>query len=164
MSRLRQMSALLERIELLNAYINVTLLPADHPRRVAWKGGIPTPFSVWQPHVEELTLWTDCFYHIAWRAVCITASTNPKAFPGLGTITAVGIRDVRNHLIQHPQASALAQAWTLSAEAGPRLKPLEHRPGSKAPDDRGVFANAEEFRTTVNASLEHATRSLGNPA
>ena len=48
--------------------------------------------------VNELELQTECFYWIAGRARTII-----KLMPGLETFEAVGVRNVRNKLIEHPE-------------------------------------------------------------
>jgi hypothetical protein len=162
--RLRQLNALIERIELLNEYVIVELLPDGHYRRERWKGGIPAPFSVWMPHSEELLMWADSFYLLAWRALEIADQTEPKAFFGMPRIAAVGVRDVRNRLLQHPEVTALAQAWSFSPDDGPIIKPTHSRPGSAAPDDPGLFVNARELRTNLDRAFTRAVQVLQSDA
>jgi hypothetical protein len=159
-TRLRQLGALYARIELLNEYVQLQGLPDDHYRVMRWKGGPPAPFAAWIPHVEELIMWVDAFYFIAWRALEVVNETAPEAFPRVRKIKAPGVRDVRNHLLQHPDDTATVQAWAFHPDDGPVVKPLEHRRDSNSPEDRGLFVNAREFRDKVNAALEAAIPEL----
>ena len=85
----------------------------------------------------ELRLSTEAFYYFAARFIKIL-----KCFPKLKTFDAPGIRNVRNHLIEHPDVTQ--QDWGYSARTGPALKSTTPRhPGKKhVPLDAGLFVNA----------------------
>ena len=162
--RLRELSAMYGRVHDLNDFLlTKSHRPVADFRLERWRGREPTSMFPALPLISELILFVDCFYFVAWRALEIVTST-PPVFPWLPGIKAVGIRDVRNHLIQHPskQGSRIfAQSWEFGdPEAGPRVKPF--RPGGRPNrfPDRGMFRNAAEFRDGLDRAVVAATQHL----
>jgi hypothetical protein len=102
---------------------------------------------------EMLELFTECFYFIAWRLREIL-----RLLPGLTKFDAPGVRAVRNQLIEHPDPEAQSHlpAFQIDDKVGPMLKPFL-REGSQ-PIDRGLWVNAEEFRTNLERVLAKELR------
>lgn len=101
----------------------------------------------------EARLLTEAFYYFAFRAVVIF-----KSLPQLKSFDPVGVRTVRNKLIEHPekQSHVYVQNFSTGRLEGPVLK------GGRPPDqsqhfqDRGLNLNAEEFRDRLEAALNKA--------
>jgi hypothetical protein len=122
---------------------------------------------------EEILLFTETFYHFAWRLVEVLRSTSSKSsFEGFIKLKAEGIQTVRNHLVQHPErqkTKIFRPAFSISsngAGAGPVLKSLGPVV-QLLPDkveavydgpDRGLFVNAQELHDEI---LEILRTKLG---
>ena len=102
----------------------------------------------------ELKLSTEAFYYFAARFIKVL-----NCFPELKHFEAPGVRNVRNHLIEHPGVTD--QSWGYSANTGPALKSIGPRPPGKenVPLDAGLFVNAAELRDL----LERRLRKLLTP-
>ncbi len=117
---------------------------------------------------EEVRLFSEMFYFVAWRLREVFNSPKPRAFPNLRQIKAKGIRNVRNVLIEHPEHGKPVpnyRQWLMVTDDGPVLKSSEVlvRGGSvSAPDesvDRGLYVNADELRREMEACLGEALGS-----
>ena len=90
----------------------------------------------------EIELLSESFYYLAWRLRQIVVR-----LPGFKSLGATGIRDVRNHLLEHPEKFSKALnpnfMYGLDLPNGPVLKPFGARQG--AIHDRGLYANASEL-------------------
>ena len=104
---------------------------------------------------------TESFYWVAHRALLVTLS-----LPGLRGFRADGIRDVRNHLLAHPESAnsgVVSTSSGFSFAAGPQVKPVRSDPQAKVWVDAGLFANALEFSANLNRSVATAV-SAPDPA
>ena len=101
--------------------------------------------------MENLELFTECFYLLAWRLRGVL-----RSLPLLGSFDCIGVRNVRNRLIEHPDPrdQPLLPAFSLDDEKGPILKPFIG-PDGKILDD-GLWENAKEFKKNVNRLLKLA--------
>jgi len=103
---------------------------------------------------EEILLFTETFYHFAWRLVEVLNSSK-FSFEGFSKRKprAEGIRYVRNLLIQHPEkheTKILRPSFTMAAASGPVLKAVRLGPDTvDAVYDRGLFANAQELHDEI---------------
>jgi hypothetical protein len=104
----------------------------------------------------EMRLYVEAFYYFAFR---IRNILRRDLLPGLKFFECVGVRDVRNHLIEHPEgksAGDIQQSFGFDPERGMTLK------GSMAfaqPDtfrDPGFRANSCEFKAALNRVLRTA--------
>ena len=105
----------------------------------------------------QLKLSAESFYYFAARLTKIL-----QRFPHLKNFDPPGVRDVRNHLIEHPdKASGVTQQnWSFGGEAGPAFKNIR-RPNQKhVPIDRGLFINAGELRDNLERRLLVAIESI----
>lgn len=108
---------------------------------------------------HEAWMLTEAFYMFAWRAlerVSERARPNPQECYGLKRRVAAGVRDVRNHLLEHLQEVAFETPNILWSDAasGPVLKALRSDDQrAKLPVDRGLFVNAVEFQDVLADAL-----------
>ena len=99
---------------------------------------------------DELRLYGEAFYYFAFRA-CRALESLTRLEPMLALrFEPEGVRDVRNHLIEHPEKSngAHVVGWSYACPEGLILNDPD------APDaedeefiqrDRGLYPNADEF-------------------
>jgi hypothetical protein len=83
-----------------------------------------------------------------------------RNLPGLRRFDPPGVRDVRNHLIEHPEGrSSRVLMWSLhwSRDRGPGLKTSRALGTSEAFPDAGLFANTTEFFLNLYSLLTEAT-------
>ncbi|RDV05228.1 hypothetical protein DXH78_12005 [Undibacter mobilis] len=90
-----------------------------------------------------LELLTEAFYFVGWRTVLAL-----RLLPGLKNFESVGMRDVRNRIIEHPDkpSGIVNQQFSVGRVdegEGPRLKGAP--PGETRFLDNGLLANAKEF-------------------
>lgn len=101
----------------------------------------------------EIELHTETFYYIAHRIWKI-AESKKEPLPGLKSFKCIGVRNVRNQLLEHPEGSGLlAQSFMVGGEQGPTLKPDPQNEQDKF-TDKGLEANALEFRTNLERLLD----------
>jgi hypothetical protein len=101
----------------------------------------------------ELKVYVEAFYFFAWRLRCVV-----RCLPGFRGFESRGVRDVRNHLVEHPEKAGgfTQQAWSWGGEEGPRLKPYrDPRRGGECVD-RGFYVNAFELRDNLEQRLRSA--------
>jgi len=119
---------------------------------------------------EEVRLFTEMFYLVAWRLMEVLNGSGSRAFPSVCKIKGRSIRDVRNHLIQHPEKRKPVPDYRqrlIVTDAGPVLKTstvlVRGATGRSEPDeasvDRGLYVNAEELRGELDACLINALSS-----
>jgi hypothetical protein len=88
----------------------------------------------------ELGIQAEAFYYLAHRAIkCVQFATGNKKF------SPIGVRDVRNHLIEHPRA--LHWDFQYHKPEGVVMKPFRDATDDSLTvlRDAGLFLNAEEF-------------------
>lgn len=179
--RLEQMGWLLDRIRDLERRASVPterarLAFASHLERLARDGldfaSVPPSPDMAMTAEEiresdlaqfEMRLYSDAFYFFAGRArALVRHKANP--LPGLGSFEAAGVRDVRNHLIEHPEGSAshvFALSWAWGGPQGPVLKAVRHEGQEDTFPDAGLYVNAQVFRDHLEALLTSAIANLG---
>lgn len=102
----------------------------------------------------EAELFTDAFYWVAWRLRDVV-----RRLPNLKNFDAVGIRTVRNHLVEHPEKNLSVtpvRDFVLSAAEGVVLRPDTVRKQDDDPIDEGLVANATELRDRLRDALKRA--------
>lgn len=113
---------------------------------------------------NEVRLFAEMFYLVAWRLRVVLNGPPPREFPNLQRIEAKSIREVRNLLIEHPEHGSPVPNYTqrlIVTDTGPVLKSstvvIRVATGRSEPDedsvDRGLYVNAEEFRRELEACL-----------
>jgi hypothetical protein len=131
---------------------------------------------------ESITLFTESFYFFAWRlmeVLNIKDRDNRFRFPGLGTIEAEGIRNIRNQLLQHPERGykdsdkcrrRFVQGLVVT-DSGPVLRTTEVAimsatgetiPTDNSVDKEGLYVTAEKFRDELQAEFNRAIKSLAS--
>lgn len=131
---------------------------------------------------ESIALFTESFYFFAWRlmeALNVKDRDNRLSFPGLRKIEAGGIRDIRNHLLQHPEKNyknfdecrqRFTQGLTVT-DSGPVLRTtkmvIESATGKAIPagdsvDKEGLYVTAEKFRDELQEKFNRAINSLAS--
>jgi hypothetical protein len=131
--RLKQLVHILARFEALQAYRDESSEERD---RDEW---------------TEMHTYTEAFYWIASRLQQVM-----KQLPGL-SFKAAGVRDVRNHLIEHPEGKASGVIFGvigLRADVGPVIKTgrrLGHQEAKWT--DAGLKPNAEEYARNLERVL-----------
>ncbi len=106
----------------------------------------------------ELFIFTEWFYYTAWRLREIIHSKN-CGLPGLCGFEALGMRDVRNHILQHPEKYDVArqvQSTAIDDTVGPMLGNAYWSAPTKPFRDPGLYVNAFEFATNLQAVLTRA--------
>jgi hypothetical protein len=106
---------------------------------------------------SEIRVLTEAFYYFAARIRAI-AQAKSEPLPHL-SFECKGVRDVRNHLIEHPDRKdslVLSQSFSFGGTHGPVLK--DGRPATEPAvfPDRGLYWNAEEFESSFLLALERA--------
>lgn len=123
----------------------------------------------WVRSWEEVRLFTETFYFVAWRLVQVVRARGPFSFPGVNGIRARGVSRVRNQLLQHPEhrgETGNFQQWLTLTADGPVLMSntmiVRSHTGRVDPDDesrdRGLFLNADELRDELAAALKAALK------
>lgn len=105
----------------------------------------------------EIQLHVECFYYFAGRARSII-----RGMPKLKSFESEGVRNVRNHLIEHPEGNAskvLSRSFAFSGAAGPVVKAVRESSETAFPD-AGLFANAQEFAGNFETALMNAIQGF----
>lgn len=124
----------------------------------------------WLRGWDEVKLFTEMFYFIAWRLVRVVTARRAFSFPGIHGIRAKGVTRVRNQLLEHPEhrgEKGKYQQWLTLTSDRPVLKSntmiIRSDSGRVDPDegslDRGLFVNAVELHDELVATLKAAESS-----
>jgi hypothetical protein len=144
-SRLHQLDLILEHLQRALWYLN------------AVEPGDPT-FAAW----DQVVLFTESFYFIAWRIREVVHRTGTYALPGMKGVDFDGVKRFRNLLIEHPEkvktAPKIVRHFALGDD-GPVLKPdglVAGEAGFDEPKgaDHGLFVNAREIRDRLAERLD----------
>lgn len=105
-------------------------------------------------------LYAETFYYLAFRFRQIlttkNSATRKYTFPNLKSFEATGVRDVRNHLLEHPErrtSQVFSRDHSLGGLDGPKLK-IDTSGTDHV--DRGLFVNAAEFKQSLENLLIEA--------
>lgn len=153
--RLQQLDVILHRIRVLHSQearrrvkataLNDVAIGPEHYRLRSQGGRIKL----------ELGIQAEAFYYLAHRATkCIQYAVGSKKF------LPIGVRDVRNHLIEHPKA--LHWDFQYHKPEGVVMKPFRHTTDASVAvlRDAGLFLNAEEFARALIDFLPASARGL----
>jgi hypothetical protein len=135
--RLRQLDWLLIEVQRRELEHSAAMMAEEH--RAAFRAS------------DEIELLAECFYYVAFRAQRLIAS-----LPELGGFEAIGVRDVRNHLIEHPErkdSGVVNRGFQFGADRGPVLRAVRLDTDPKDWQDPGLYANAMEFRNKLVSLL-----------
>ena len=135
-------------------------VPASSEAAPSIVQAISDRFSAMADTALELRILTESFYYFAARVRTI-ARHNARPTPGLSSFECEGVRNIRNHLIEHPEGSAsrvFAQSFSFDRPDGPALKTGRPAPEPDVFPDPGLYRNAEEFESNLLQSLENAIK------
>ena len=110
---------------------------------------------------QDAEMLTEAFYYFAFRFRRVI-----RRVPGFEKFEAAGIRDVRNHLIEHPEtmSKVLDGSFKHGGAEGPVLKPIRSETQKDIALDRGLFINAAEMRGKLEGRLARLTGDDPAPA
>jgi hypothetical protein len=157
LNRLRQMGWLCHKIRMLEVYQNELLdefqsgqwpsegLAKDHPILLRSRS-----------NMFELQIMVESFYYFAFRSREVI-----RILPGLKNFECEGIRNVRNHLLEHPENptnGAIAGAFGFDNDAsGPKIKMVRFPSKNEKSPDNGLWINSIEFIENLSLKLNAAT-------
>lgn len=101
--------------------------------------------------IRELHSRTESIYHNLW-----SVGSRLNQLPKFKNFKPKGVRDVRNHLIEHTDNPKTSGATIFSfgiSTNGPVLRPTKPT-GVPAPNDKGLDVNIEEFFSSIVKILE----------
>jgi hypothetical protein len=111
-----------------------------------------------------MRLLTESFYYFAFRVRQILRNkTSPFLY--LHQFDSQGVRNVRNHLIEHPEGNdsrVFSQVFSFSQDSGMHLKAGRTEQEVGKHEDSGLKANAAEFVSKLNAALVKAIANFDN--
>ncbi len=106
---------------------------------------------------EPLEVLTEAFYWLAARTRSVV-----RQLPGLEKFEAEGVRNVRNHLLEHPEGKSsrvLVTSFASGGPQGPVVKGVRYDHHANVWPDKGLFVNAAEFAANLKARAEAAVPS-----
>lgn len=122
--------------------------------------------AAFEPHdkrqrelMELIELYSETFYWVAERAIKAA-----NALPGLKSLSAPGVRDARNHLIEHPEGKAsrvFNGGFGYGKPRGPVLAAARTDETPAVWPNAGVFVNADEFSNRYVKALRAARATTG---
>lgn len=109
-----------------------------------------------------MRIMTEAYYYFAFRLRQILRNkTHP--FFGLSSFESPGVRNVRNHLIEHPEGSSSGifnQTFSWSRETGMHLKSGRQVWEAGELQDAGFVAKSREYTEAFEAAIDRAGTSL----
>lgn len=103
----------------------------------------------------EMKLFTESFYYLAGRVRTITKH-HSAPLPRLGSFECVGVRNVRNHLLEHAEGAS-SQIFICSFGSGgpngPVIKAMRYGGQEQVFPDAGLYQNATEFKMNFEKVL-----------
>lgn len=98
----------------------------------------------------ELEMFAEAFYYFGFRTREVI-----RHLPGLKKFDCEGIRNVRNHRIEHPEKKngVIPNGFAYGYAHGPVLKGLRRGGQEEIQRDFGLFTNAQEFAENLSAAV-----------
>jgi len=96
----------------------------------------------------ELEILTESFYWFSNRTRSVL-----RVLPGFETFESTEIRNVRNHLLEHPESKSsgvLINSFGMGEPHGPVLKAIRYDYQADLWTDKGLFKNALEFGENIS--------------
>ncbi len=173
--RLQQLQWLLERIAAVEEQHDESLrlfridrskqvqsLKAGKKSNVAVVTGPAPSFDAWITLTAEacleIRLMTEAFYYFAARVRTILRHRSTP-MPYLSSFECAGVRNVRNHLIEHPEGAnsqVFVQSFTFGNPEGPVLKSGRSPDKENVFPDKGLQPNAVEFNENLAVVIRGA--------
>jgi hypothetical protein len=106
---------------------------------------------------DEMRILLEAFYYNASRIRDLFRDSG-RGLPGLQAFESIGVRDVRNHLVEHPtrKRGVKVMAVGVGGPVGPQLKPMRRSRDPAGTLDAGLSANAREFCVALESTLRAA--------
>jgi hypothetical protein len=159
--RLEQLSFISQQLDQMNALFGVTAIE----QRLGPNGEVEY-YNNTAERDEKLRfmmrLLTESFYYFAFRIRQILRN-DVHRFLELQSFDASGVRDVRNHLIEHPEGKSsrvFNQTFSWSPNCGMQLKSGRHEWEISGFVDTGFVANASQFSANLESALKSAIPRL----
>lgn len=110
---------------------------------------------------DELRILLEAFYYSAHRVRDILRD-HKTDLPKIVGFECSGIRDVRNHLVEHPGRAkgVLVFSVACGGPVGPQLRLLRWSLDPKGSDDQGLHHNAKEFENALPAGYPQRSPPL----
>ena len=109
-----------------------------------------------------MRLLTESYYYFSFRLRQLLRN-DAHPFFGLGSFESVCVRNVRNHLIEHPEGKSsriFNRTFSWTKESGMHLKTGRQSWESNEFIDSGFVANSDEFNQNLSKALDNACRAL----
>lgn len=109
-----------------------------------------------------MRLLTETYYYFAFRLRQLLRN-DARPFQGLASFESDGVRNVRNHLIEHPEGNSskiFNRTFSWSKETGMQLKSGRQAWESSDFLDLGFVANSDEFNRNLSSALDRACEAL----
>lgn len=109
-----------------------------------------------------MRLLTESYYYFAFRLRQLVRN-DIHPFRGLSKFDCIGVRDVRNHLIEHPEGASsriFNRTFSWTKETGMQLKTGRHPEEKKTFSDPGFIFNSNEFNQNLSLALDRACEQL----
>lgn len=103
-------------------------------------------------NVEDMQIFTDCAYLLAWRACGAIGN-----LPGLKGFKPVGVRDVRNKLIEHVEGKdvgTLMSSFGWGQPQGPVVRAIRTEDKKDLFPDAGLFVNMTEYSNDLIVRID----------
>ncbi len=112
---------------------------------------------------DELRILLETFYYSAHRVLDILTD-HKLDLPGVRALRVQGVREVRNHLVEHPSRDrgVLVYSTACGGPVGPQLRLLRWSLDPPGTEDRGLHENAREFEGALESCLTRALSTLGD--
>src|SRR5207253_1827604 len=90
-------------------------------------------------NADELRILLEAFYYCAHRTRDIFRDSGSE-LPGMSAFESVGVRNVRNHLVEHPagKEGVIVNTFAAGGPVGPELKPLRWSLDPEGTKDAGL--------------------------
>lgn len=115
----------------------------------------PEEFKDLSTWTKEAQILTEAFYYFAGRIRSLLRHKS-EPIPGLRSFECEGVRNVRNHHIEHPESGnsmvpIRSFAWV--GDRGPVVKAVRYSHQEKVFPDAGLYRNAEMFKANLERLL-----------
>ena len=117
-------------------------------------------FGESEPLFFKIKFYTEALYMHAFR-IRDALRHRSEPLPGLSSFEAPSVRDVRNHLLTHPEGRAsqiVSQSFQWGPETGSIIKPRRSSAEVGRHTDMGLVHNMSEFFGNFTRTVELATR------
>ncbi len=110
---------------------------------------------------NELRILLEAFYYSAHRVQDIFKDGKVE-LPGINGFECFGVRNVRNHLVEHPSRKngVIVFSFATGGPVGPQFKPLRWSLDPEGITDEGLWKNSNDFKNEIESRLSKAIEEL----